>query len=117
MLPQYFYNFINFNKYKFLFSNNFHNQVLESSDFEITLPTNSKKEDVINYFDLSYWLSNESNFKLDRASMFNSIEARVPFQDISLIKKFFKLNFNKKIDLFNLKKKKPLKKLNITQHI
>lgn len=112
MLPQYFYNFINFNKYKFLFSNNFHNQVLESSDFKITLPANSKKEDVINYFDLSYWLSNESNFKLDRASMFNSIEARVPFQDISLIKKFFKLNFNKKIDLFNLKK--PLKKLNIT---
>ena len=43
--------------------------------------------------------------------MFNSIEARVPFQDISLIKKYFKLKFSEKIDLFNLKK--PLKKLNI----
>ena len=77
------------------------------SDFNFDLPNNSKKEEIINYFDLSYWLSNESNFKLDRASMFNSIEARVPFQDISLIKRYFKLKFSEKIDLFNLKK--PLK--------
>ena len=110
-LPEYFYNFTNFHKFEFLFSKNFQQEMHKLSDFNFNLPNNSKKEEIINYFDLSYWLSNESNFKLDRASMFNSIEARVPFQDISLIKKYFKLKFSEKIDLFNLKK--PLKKLNI----
>ena len=110
-LPEYFYNFTNFHKFEFLFSKNFQQEMYKLSDFKFNLPNNSKKEEIINYFDLSYWLSNESNFKLDRASMFNSIEARVPFQDISLIKKYFKLKFSEKIDLFNLKK--PLKKLNI----
>ena len=45
--------------------------------------------DYINYFDFKYWLTNESNYKLDKCTMINSVEARVPFQDISLIKKFF----------------------------
>ncbi len=110
-LPTYFYNFIDFNNFKYLFNNEFKKNILETSDFKFSLPYNSQKEVIINHFDLYYWLSNESNFKLDRASMFNSIEARVPFQDISIIKKFFKLNMNNKIDFLNLKK--PLKKLNI----
>ena len=31
------------------------------------------KVDYINYFDFKYWLTNESNFKLDKCTMINSI--------------------------------------------
>ena len=65
--------------------------------------------DSINFFDLSYWLADESNFKLDRSSMLNSIEARVPFQDKNLIKDYFSIDFEKKVDFFDVKKQ--LKKL------
>lgn len=110
-LPEYFYNFISFNKYKYLFNDEFRNELSNTDDFTFDLPNNVFNEEIINHFDMTEWLTNESNFKLDRASMFNSIEARVPFQDISLIKDFFKLPMDKKIDLFNLKK--PIKNLNI----
>ena len=59
--------------------------------------------DYINYFDFRYWLTNESNYKLDKCTMINSIEARVPFQDISLIKKMFFTKNSKKYSLFNRK--------------
>lgn len=57
----------------------------------------------INYFDLKYWLPEESNYKLDRSLMANSIEGRVPFQDITIIKKYFDIPLKKKINLFNEK--------------
>ena len=59
--------------------------------------------DYMNYFDLRYWLSNESNYKLDKCSMINSIEARVPFQDVELINKLFFIN-NKNKFKFNDRK-------------
>ena len=42
--------------------------------------------EILNYFDTKHWLPEESNFKLDRSTMLNSIEGRVPFQDINLLK-------------------------------
>lgn len=110
-LPEYFYNFISFRKYNFLFNNDFREKLYNTDDFMFTMPVNAENDEMINYFDMTHWLSNESNLKLDRATMFNSIEARVPFQDISLIKDFFKMPMDKKTDLFNLKK--PIKNLNI----
>ena len=62
-----------------------------------------KKIDYINFFDTKYWLTNESNYKLDKCSMINSVEARVPFQDINLIKKFFFIPNNLKFSIKNRK--------------
>jgi len=59
--------------------------------------------DYINYFDFKYWLTNESNYKLDKCTMINSVEARVPFQDKSLIKKLFFIKNSKKFSFFNRK--------------
>jgi asparagine synthase (glutamine-hydrolysing) len=61
------------------------------------------KIDYINYFDTRYWLTNESNYKLDKCSMINSIEARVPFQDTNLINQYFFLSNQKKFNFFNRK--------------
>ncbi len=67
--------------------------------------------DYMNYFDLRYWLSNESNYKLDKCSMINSVEARVPFQDVELINKLFFINNKIKFKFNN--RKFLLKKNNI----
>jgi len=70
--------------------------LLENLNFESNV-------DYINYFDFRYWLTNESNYKLDKCTMINSVEARVPFQDISLIKKLFFTKNSKKFSFFNRK--------------
>ena len=67
--------------------------------------------DLINYFDTKFWLTSENNYKLDKCSMLNSIEARVPLQDIEIIKNFFFLKNTKKFSFF--KNKKILDKLSI----
>ena len=59
--------------------------------------------DYINYFDTRYWLTNESNYKLDKCSMINSVEARVPFQDPDIINQFFFLSNQSKFSLLNRK--------------
>lgn len=60
--------------------------------------------DIINYFDARYWLTNENNYKLDKCSMINSVEARVPLQDIKIIENFFFLKKSKKFSFFSKKK-------------
>ena len=72
------------------------NNLLSDVNFESNV-------DYINYFDFTYWLTNESNYKLDKCTMINSVEARVPFQDISLIKKLFFLKNSKKFSYLNRK--------------
>ena len=73
-----------------------HKNLMENLNFDSNV-------DYINYFDFRYWLTNESNYKLDKCTMINSIEARVPFQDISLIKKLFFTKNSKKFSFFNRK--------------
>ena len=36
-------------------------------------------------FNIKFWLSNDSNVKIDRASMFSSLEVRSPFLDYRII--------------------------------
>ncbi len=55
--------------------------------------------DYINFFDTKYWLSDENNYKLDKCTMINSVEARVPFQDLDIINNYFFINNLKKIGL------------------
>lgn len=62
----------------------------------------------INYFDFNNWLTDEHNFKLDRTTMLNSVEGRVPFQDINLLKHFNVNNITNKINFF--KNKIPLRR-------
>ncbi len=109
-VPQYFYDNINLPNSKNILSDNFFNNILNSDEINFKTKDNLKISKLINNFDLTNWLPEESNFKLDRSSMLNSIEARVPFQDKKLIQKYFNISLNKKIDFLNVKKH--LQKLN-----
>ena len=109
-IPLYFYNLLSLNKNQKVFSSEFYETLKNSEEFNFDLPLKTENVNIINYFDITHWLSEESNFKLDRASMLNSIEARVPFQDIDLIKNVFPIPFKYKIDFFS--EKKHLKDLN-----
>jgi asparagine synthase (glutamine-hydrolysing) len=60
--------------------------------------------EILNYFDTKHWLPEESNFKLDRSTMLNSIEGRVPFQDINLLKNIYPIYYKKKFNIFYDKK-------------
>ncbi len=109
-IPLHFYNLLSLDKNKNIFLKDFYRSLENSEEFNFDLPLQSENVDIINYFDITHWLSEESNFKLDRASMLNSIEARVPFQDIDLIKNVFPIPFKYKLDFFT--EKKHLKNLN-----
>tara|TARA_A100001015_G_scaffold317918_1_gene436174 strand:+ start:2088 stop:3905 length:1818 start_codon:yes stop_codon:yes gene_type:complete len=103
-IPKYFYNHIDLKNNSKLFDENFLDKMRNSNDLTFDYPNSNKKSEIINYFDISNWLVEESNSKLDKSSMLNSIEARVPFQDKNLIEKYFDINLDKKIDFFNVKK-------------
>jgi len=90
-IPFHFYDYLNPSKYKKIFCEDF-----AFASIKLNLPEDLNKINMMNYFDINYWLPEESNFKLDRTSMINSVEGRVPFQDIQLLKKIFPINYNKK---------------------
>ena len=101
-MPHFFYSIFNNTNLNELLKEN--NYLEESKKINLLKNINFKsKVDYINYFDFKYWLTNESNFKLDKCTMINSIEARVPFQDSNLIKRFFFTENSKKFSFFNRK--------------
>ena len=108
-LPEFFYNNLNISNENELFNSSFLRSMINTNSFKFFENNFKNQIDCINFFDLSYWITDEANFKLDRSSMLNSIEARVPFQDKNLIKDYFSISFQEKVDLFNVKKQ--LKKL------
>lgn len=82
---------------------------LQSSNSHLFLNENTKTNlSNINFFDFNNWLNSEHNAKLDKFTMANSIESRVPFQDFDLIKHLNVNSIGKKIFLF--KNKLPLRK-------
>jgi len=101
-IPNHFYSIFKNYNYSILFKSELNRENLFKINYFDKLNTDSLIDN-INYFDMKYWLSNESNYKLDKCSMINSIEARVPFQDIDLINKFFFIKNNQKFSLFNRK--------------
>ena len=109
-LPLYYYSIFKNKEHKKIFKNlNNLDDDLTNEIYDNFLSHN--KIDYINYFDTKYWLTNESNYKLDKCSMINSVEARVPFQDINLIKRFFFISNNLKFKVHN--RKSLLKEMNI----
>ena len=109
-VPNFFYNHINLKNNSNLFNQNFLYKMENCKELKFDYSEKDKKIEIINHFDISNWLVEESNSKLDKSSMLNSIEARVPFQDKNLIEKYYQINMDKKIDLLDLKK--PFKRLN-----
>ena len=106
----YYYSIFKDNDYKNLFNLNL-NQKTTTEEGIFNKFSSKYKIDYINYFDTRYWLTNESNYKLDKCSMINSVEARVPFQDADLITKFFFTTNQKKFSLLN--RKYLLKNINV----
>ena len=109
-IPLYYYSIFKNENYEKLFNFDLKKQDLNKFNFYKDLK-NYKNIDYINYFDTRYWLTNESNYKLDKCSMINSIEARVPFQDADLINEFFYVANEKKFSLLN--RKYILKQMNV----
>ena len=101
-LPDFFYSVFKSINYKELLNKDITNSQIEKKNMFEELKFSSKA-DLINYFDFRYWLTNESNYKLDKCTMINSVEARIPFQDISLIKKLFFIKNEKKYKFFSRK--------------
>ena len=95
-IPNHFYSIFKNYNYSILFKPQIKRDNLFKISYFDKLNTDSLIDN-INYFDMKYWLSNESNYKLDKCSMINSIEARVPFQDADLINKFFSISNEKKL--------------------
>lgn len=85
---------------KNLFKKEIYSQKIKN---KINLPDWENVE-ILNYFDTKYWLPEESNFKLDRSTMFNSIEGRVPFQDINLLRNIYPISYKHKFNIFYNKK-------------
>ena len=110
-IPLYYYSIFKNNEHKKIFNLQ---DLNENDDFSSDIYedfSSTDKIDYINYFDTRYWLTNESNYKLDKCSMINSVEARVPFQDINLINRFFFISNKLKFKLHN--RKYILKNMNI----
>jgi len=97
-----FYKKIDLTKYSSLFEENFYNNLINSENYNLLL-NEVNQEDNLNYFDINHWLSEEANYKLDRSSMFASVEARVPFQDVNLINEYYTGKIEHKVNFFNEK--------------
>lgn len=101
-IPLFFYSIFKQNNLSYLINNEYFEEDFGDKNLLNKVNFNSNV-DYINYFDFKLWLTNESNYKLDKCTMINSVEARVPFQDISLINKFFFTKNSKKFSFFKRK--------------
>ena len=97
---EYFYKKIDISNNKDLFKKELNFNKLKNN---LKFP-NWENVEILNYFDTKCWLPEESNFKLDRSTMLNSIEGRVPFQDINLLKNIYPILYKKKFSIFYDKK-------------
>ena len=102
-LPFFFYEKFNIKNYNYLFDKDFYSIINNDKNYFYFEFKNKYLEDNINDFDFCYWLAEESNLKLDRSTMANSIEARVPFQDIKLIKEIYPIQNQYKVNFFEQK--------------
>ena len=88
--------------YEFIFDKNFNKSILSKKNHLIK-NVNENNLTKLNNFDFYNWLPDEHNLKLDRCTMANSIEGRVPFQDLTILKYFSPKEIDKKVGLFRNK--------------
>ncbi len=84
------------NDYKKIFKSDFFNSIKNINN-HLFQNLNDDNLTKINKFDFHNWLPDEHNLKLDRCTMANSIEGRVPFQDLTILKYFDPKNIRNKI--------------------
>lgn len=77
-----------------IFKNEFYEHIKQSESHLYNEKEFKNKLITINHFDLNNWLTDEHNSKLDKATMANSVEGRVPFQDISILNEYNLENIN-----------------------
>jgi asparagine synthase (glutamine-hydrolysing) len=102
-LPYFFLRKLENNNLKKILNNKILPHVLNSNEHLIENEKTLSNLAHVNFFDLQNWLCNEHNAKLDKCTMANSVEARVPFQDIDLLKHYNCNKINKKINYFKNK--------------
>ncbi len=71
---------------------------------ENDLVSNLKYLDRFMFIDIKTWLPNNVLYKIDRSTMYNSQEARVPFLDSKIVEYASSFPVNFKLNLFNKKK-------------
>ncbi len=101
-IPYHYYSILKDKSYQNSFRDNLIKKDILNNNFFDEFNSESKI-DLINYFDTRYWLTNENNYKLDKCSMINSVEARVPFQDFDILNKFFFISNQRKFNYLNRK--------------
>ena len=101
--PLLFFEKFNDQDIKNLFKSEVAKQILESNSHFYISKDSTNRNFISNNFDFKCWLTGDHNFKLDRTLMANSIEGRVPFQSNNIIKKYYHIDINKKINFFNTK--------------
>ena len=90
-----------FNKFdKDLINHNF----LDYIDRQIQKVKNLHYLDQYMYIDFKTWLPNDILYKVDRSTMFNSQESRLPFLDSKLVEYVCSLPIKYKINIFERKK-------------
>ena len=89
-----------------LFDNNLFEEIFDGS--EIFVPESRHNSNYMssyfNELDFNWWLPEESNQRLDRATMLCGVEARVPFQSINIVKNHFKKPLWQKVSAFSEKR-------------
>lgn len=65
--------------------------------------------DALAYLDLTLWVADESNMRVDRMTMAHSVEARAPFQDHHVLEWGMSLPFRTKVGLAGFQSKRLLK--------
>ena len=96
--------------YKKLISNSIKNEIFKESQnylnnsLNFSFDQNSNKIDQMSYFDKTSYLHDDILCKVDRASMFYSIETRCPFLDIDIINFSESIPSQFKLNMFSGKK-------------
>lgn len=102
-VPYHFYKKLSDKFFHQIFKKEFLENLIKSKNHLYNIEQNKNKISLLNHFDFNYWLTEEHNSKLDKATMANSVEGRVPFQDINILRGFNHNNTDENFSLFKNK--------------
>lgn len=100
-VPSIFFDRLKDNYYEIIFNKEAQKKL--NNESHLYFSSHKNKCSLLNEFDFKFWLPEEHNMKLDRSTMANSVEGRVPFQDIRILE-YFNPNFiEENVSLINTK--------------